>query len=68
MRSAVADIIWPDWQYPHCGTSSAYSLPEGVDKTSSTCFHFQWVGRKGRWRTRKKLAATHAAKGLISTS
>jgi hypothetical protein len=19
--SAAADIIWPDWQYPHCGTS-----------------------------------------------
>ena len=21
--SALADMIWPDWQYPHCGTSSA---------------------------------------------
>src|SRR5713101_9662452 len=20
---ATADIIWPDWQYPHCGTSSS---------------------------------------------
>jgi hypothetical protein len=20
-RSAAADMIWPDWQYPHCGTS-----------------------------------------------
>ena len=19
--SAAADMIWPDWQYPHCGTS-----------------------------------------------
>src|SRR5438046_4364052 len=21
--NAVADMIWPDWQYPHCGTSSS---------------------------------------------
>src|SRR2546425_7222877 len=21
--SAAAAMIWPDWQYPHCGTSSA---------------------------------------------
>src|SRR5499427_11169866 len=33
--SALADMIWPDWQYPHCGTSSASQaactfLPAGV--------------------------------------
>src|SRR6185436_8396122 len=33
--NALADIIWPDWQYPHCGTSSASQarwtfLPAGV--------------------------------------
>src|SRR6185369_9688050 len=33
--SALADMIWPDWQYPHCGTSSASHarwifLPAGV--------------------------------------
>jgi hypothetical protein len=22
-NSALADMIWPDWQYPHCGTSSS---------------------------------------------
>src|SRR5438270_8307909 len=22
-RSATAVMIWPDWQYPHCGTCSA---------------------------------------------
>src|SRR5215470_15121645 len=33
--SALADMIWPDWQYPHCDTSSASQaawtfLPAGV--------------------------------------
>src|SRR6185295_2657069 len=23
LSSAAAAMIWPDWQYPHCGTSSA---------------------------------------------
>ena len=22
-NSALADMIWPDWQYPHCGTSAS---------------------------------------------
>src|SRR3954468_6700061 len=34
-NSALADMIWPDWQYPHCGTSRAshaawIRLPAGV--------------------------------------
>ena len=38
--SALADMIWPDWQYPHCGTSSASQarwtfLPAGVLPTAS---------------------------------
>ena len=23
VSNALADMIWPDWQYPHCGTSRA---------------------------------------------
>src|SRR5215510_11922812 len=38
--SALADMIWPDWQYPHCGTSSASQaawtfLPAGVAPMAS---------------------------------
>src|SRR5260221_5644731 len=34
-NKALSDMIWPDWQYPHCGTSSASQarwilLPTGV--------------------------------------
>ena len=33
--SAAADMIWPDWQYPHCGTCSSIhaacsALPAGL--------------------------------------
>src|SRR5882762_6946075 len=39
-RSAVADMIWPDWQYPHCTTSFAshaawVALPAGIADTPS---------------------------------
>jgi hypothetical protein len=39
-KSALADMIWPDWQYPHCGTSSASRarwilLPAGVAPMAS---------------------------------
>src|SRR5436190_8095360 len=39
-RSAQADMIWPDWQYPHCGTSPASqafctAAPTGVLPTPS---------------------------------
>src|SRR5512145_1591315 len=38
--SAAADMIWPDWQYPHCTTSSASQaactfLPAGVAPIAS---------------------------------
>src|SRR6267143_1933633 len=38
--NAVADMIWPDWQYPHCGTSSSIQacwifLPAGVAPMAS---------------------------------
>src|SRR5438094_2873321 len=39
-NSAVADMIWPDWQYPHCTTSRANHacctfLPAGVSPIAS---------------------------------
>src|SRR2546429_7788905 len=38
--SAAADMIWPDWQYPHCTTSRANHacctfLPAGVSPIAS---------------------------------
>src|SRR6267378_3473176 len=38
--SALADMTWPDWQYPHCGTLSASQaawtfLPAGVAPMAS---------------------------------
>src|SRR5258705_258481 len=35
--SATADMIWPDWQYPHCGTSSSIQpFCTGCDASSES--------------------------------
>src|SRR3954471_23100845 len=39
-KSAAADMIWPDWQYPHCGTSPSIHAfwilaPDAVAPTAS---------------------------------